>query len=329
MHPTLFEIGSRAVPSHGFFQTLGYLASIVLILLLAKKQKLPLVDIAAYALFGLAVSILGGKLYLFILRISGDRSGVFPDARRLFSQRLLLWPDDLASLGRSLPSPRRAGSPDAALRIGLEPGQFFCPSHRASEEEIRRAGHFVGHSHQLLHPVCRRVFSRRPGTRLDRPGRLSVFEFVCSPTDLPDRPRRRSHPLCDIGQTKTRFGLNTMRMNQPRPTLGKAPLAVFFLAGAVFYVIFGRFDGTLSQAIIGIWAFLLFLFTLRYIKTVKGKSPFEPDRFLSSRRSVLFSVLSSAGRRPSLRTPSGPFDSGSDSRTRPTPPSSRHPRYDT
>lgn len=67
MHPTLFEIGTTVVPSYGFFLTLGCLAGLTVILLLAGKQGLPLAKTAAYGLFGLAACILGGKLYLIFL----------------------------------------------------------------------------------------------------------------------------------------------------------------------------------------------------------------------------------------------------------------------
>lgn len=66
MHPYLIQIGSKTIPSYGFFLTLGYLASILVILILSRKQKLPLVEITSYALFGTVISILGAKIYIWL-----------------------------------------------------------------------------------------------------------------------------------------------------------------------------------------------------------------------------------------------------------------------
>lgn len=66
MYPTLFHIGSKAIPSYGFLVTSGYLISIFTILYLTKKHKLPLLQTATYLLFGAVVSISGGKIFLLI-----------------------------------------------------------------------------------------------------------------------------------------------------------------------------------------------------------------------------------------------------------------------
>jgi phosphatidylglycerol:prolipoprotein diacylglycerol transferase len=59
----LFHIGTLEISSYFFFNTLGFIVGLAVFLLFAKKQSLPLVEIAAFALFGVAVSILGGKLF--------------------------------------------------------------------------------------------------------------------------------------------------------------------------------------------------------------------------------------------------------------------------
>ena len=68
MHPVLFRVGAWIVPSYGFFLALGYLISLALVLRLSRKQGLPVKEMASLVLFGIAVSILGSKLYLFIGR---------------------------------------------------------------------------------------------------------------------------------------------------------------------------------------------------------------------------------------------------------------------
>ena len=66
MHPILFHLGSKAFPSYGVFVTLGYIVSFLIILYLAKKQGLATIEIAAYLLFLILATAIGGKLYLFI-----------------------------------------------------------------------------------------------------------------------------------------------------------------------------------------------------------------------------------------------------------------------
>lgn len=74
MYPTLFHIGSKAVSSHGFFYTLGGVAGFIVILLLSKKQKLPLIEIASFCLFGIIVCVIGGKIYFLIFRFFNNYS---------------------------------------------------------------------------------------------------------------------------------------------------------------------------------------------------------------------------------------------------------------
>lgn len=85
MHPILFRIGAGVVPSYGFFLTLGYLISLALVLRLSRKQGLSVKEMAALALFGMAVSILGGKLYLFIGRAVRNPDALVRDPMRLLT----------------------------------------------------------------------------------------------------------------------------------------------------------------------------------------------------------------------------------------------------
>lgn len=61
MVPELFRIGGRVVSGYGFCLTAGYLASFLAILILAKKQGLPLKETAAFVLFAAAVVLLGAR----------------------------------------------------------------------------------------------------------------------------------------------------------------------------------------------------------------------------------------------------------------------------
>ena len=61
MIPELFRIGGRVVSGYGFFLTAGYLASFLAILVLAKKQGLPLKETAAFVLFAAAVVLFGAR----------------------------------------------------------------------------------------------------------------------------------------------------------------------------------------------------------------------------------------------------------------------------
>jgi len=64
MVPELFRIGGRVVSGYGFFLTAGYLASFLAILLLAKKQALPLKETTSFVLFAAAVVLLGARVPL-------------------------------------------------------------------------------------------------------------------------------------------------------------------------------------------------------------------------------------------------------------------------
>lgn len=63
MHPILFHIGSQDISSYFFFYTLGFIIGLLVFLFFAKKMSLPLVEMAAFALFGVVLSVLGGKLF--------------------------------------------------------------------------------------------------------------------------------------------------------------------------------------------------------------------------------------------------------------------------
>ena len=72
MNPHLFSIGSRTISGYGFFLFLGFGASILVILFLARRHKLPLIEMAAFLLFGVSVAILGGRIYLWGAQLLGD-----------------------------------------------------------------------------------------------------------------------------------------------------------------------------------------------------------------------------------------------------------------
>jgi len=74
MHPTLFYIGSKAISNYGIFVALGYIIGILTFLYLSKKQKLPLIEMASYVLFGLVVCVLGGKVFLLITKLINNFS---------------------------------------------------------------------------------------------------------------------------------------------------------------------------------------------------------------------------------------------------------------
>jgi phosphatidylglycerol:prolipoprotein diacylglycerol transferase len=66
MHPTLFQVGSLTIGSSVFFITAAYAVSIVVVLLLGRKQKLPIGELAAYLLFGVGICMIGSRLYLYL-----------------------------------------------------------------------------------------------------------------------------------------------------------------------------------------------------------------------------------------------------------------------
>ena len=66
MQPILFHAGSLTVRSSAFFITAAFVLSIVVVLVLGQKQKLPTKELAAYLLFGVGVCIIGSRLYLYI-----------------------------------------------------------------------------------------------------------------------------------------------------------------------------------------------------------------------------------------------------------------------
>lgn len=66
MFPNLFRIGSFTMPSYTFLILSAFMASIAVILLLGKRQKLPTKELAAYLLFGIVLSIIGSRLYLYV-----------------------------------------------------------------------------------------------------------------------------------------------------------------------------------------------------------------------------------------------------------------------
>jgi phosphatidylglycerol:prolipoprotein diacylglycerol transferase len=88
MQPILFQIGSLNVSGYFFFRMVGFVIALVVLLYFAARSRLPFVETAAFALFGVAAAVLGGKIFsmgLHIVRqlIAGDRAfaGVLGAAR--------------------------------------------------------------------------------------------------------------------------------------------------------------------------------------------------------------------------------------------------------
>jgi phosphatidylglycerol---prolipoprotein diacylglyceryl transferase len=65
MQPILFHIGSLTVRSSVFFITAAYIVSILAVLVLGRKQKLPAKELAAYLFFGVVICTIGSRLYLY------------------------------------------------------------------------------------------------------------------------------------------------------------------------------------------------------------------------------------------------------------------------
>jgi len=63
MYSELFHIGSITISSYSFFRIFGLVLGIFCFLFYIKKEKLPLTESAAFAIFGVVATILGGKLY--------------------------------------------------------------------------------------------------------------------------------------------------------------------------------------------------------------------------------------------------------------------------
>jgi phosphatidylglycerol:prolipoprotein diacylglycerol transferase len=66
MHPILFHLGSFTIRSYTFLITAAFIVSIVVVLILGRKQKLPTKELAAYLLFGVGVCIIGSRLYVYL-----------------------------------------------------------------------------------------------------------------------------------------------------------------------------------------------------------------------------------------------------------------------
>lgn len=66
MHPVLFHIGDTAVPSYGVMVTLAMLIGLGTALRLARRDGLPVMEVATYLLFLVIVCLAGAKLYLMI-----------------------------------------------------------------------------------------------------------------------------------------------------------------------------------------------------------------------------------------------------------------------
>jgi len=66
MQPILFHVGSLTVRSSVFFIAAAYAVSIIVVLLLGRRHKLPTKELAAYLLFGVGICIIGSRLYLYL-----------------------------------------------------------------------------------------------------------------------------------------------------------------------------------------------------------------------------------------------------------------------
>jgi phosphatidylglycerol:prolipoprotein diacylglycerol transferase len=81
VHPTLFPIGGFVFKSYQVFQVLAFAAACTAILRLARRERLPMTETAAFLLFGIAVAAAGGKLYIWIEKIiAGLHEGQALDA---------------------------------------------------------------------------------------------------------------------------------------------------------------------------------------------------------------------------------------------------------
>jgi phosphatidylglycerol---prolipoprotein diacylglyceryl transferase len=87
MYPVLFRIGARAVPSYGFFLTLGFALALILALGLSRKQRLPGKEMAALILSGIAVSVVGGRIYGLIVQAARSPEAFLGDPWRFLTAR--------------------------------------------------------------------------------------------------------------------------------------------------------------------------------------------------------------------------------------------------
>jgi len=84
MCPSLFTLGSRTITGYGFFITLGFGVSIGVILILARRLKLPVTETAAFLLFGVTAAILGGRIYIWGAQLLGNLSYYLQSPHKVF-----------------------------------------------------------------------------------------------------------------------------------------------------------------------------------------------------------------------------------------------------
>lgn len=89
MVPELLRIGGRVVSGYGVLLTAAYAASFVMILVLAKKQTLPMKETAAFVLFAAAIVVLGARVPFFFQAGAGIGGSTFHDGGGYFYAGLL------------------------------------------------------------------------------------------------------------------------------------------------------------------------------------------------------------------------------------------------
>lgn len=85
MYPTLFHIGSTAIPSYGVFITSGYIIGILVTLYLSKKKSLPLIEIASLLLFLVIVCEIGGRAYPLVFNLIKNFSYYLQFPKEIFT----------------------------------------------------------------------------------------------------------------------------------------------------------------------------------------------------------------------------------------------------
>lgn len=86
MLPEIFTIGSFSVSGYAFFYTLGFLAGGGVLLILAKKENLDLIEVLSYFIFFVVSTVLGSKLYGVIYVILKNPSFPVTDLSRLWNE---------------------------------------------------------------------------------------------------------------------------------------------------------------------------------------------------------------------------------------------------
>lgn len=86
MLPEIFKIGSFSLSGYAFFYFIGFLAGGSVLLFLAKKENLDLVEVLSYFIFFVVFTVLGSKLYGVIYVILKNPSFPITDLSRLWKE---------------------------------------------------------------------------------------------------------------------------------------------------------------------------------------------------------------------------------------------------